>query len=63
MDFLASFQKTETLVMENFCPDMIGSQMCEGWALNVLQPPLSKPQALGSQGSLALPPGITNSIM
>ena len=23
MDFLASFQKTETLVMENFCPRAI----------------------------------------
>ena len=38
---------------------MPASQMSAGWA----SPPLCKPQAVGSQGRLALPPGITNSIM
>ena len=34
-----------------------------GRASEATLPPLSKPRALSSQGSLGLPPGITNSIM
>ena len=34
-----------------------------GRASEATRSPLSKPRALSSQGSLGLPPGITNSIM
>ena len=49
------------------CPKVVKGVKCVwddfGRASEATRPLLSKPRALSSQGSLGLPPGITNSIM